>query len=286
LPAIGTTLSGIIITRDRIARLRLTVAACLAQEPPLDELVVVHDGEGDAPELETDGRVPLRRIATGGAGRAAARNAGARAARGDCLLFLDGDVLVQPSFAAAHRAAQRRRPGLVRGRIRELMAAALVNDFAAGAPGFPPLSAQTLLEGRFQPERYRQARSVLERAIEERFLGGRLELPAWLAGSGANFSIAREAWVRLGGQDERFGTTWGCEDLELSWRAVHSDLPLSYASDAVAYHLSHAQPHRWTQHARNLELFTRLHPAPEVLALGHLLGPTGSIDAYLAAIAR
>jgi len=280
------TLSGVIITHGRIDRLRLTVAGCCAQEPPLDELIIVNDaGAIDARSVTVPSRdgLPVRWIRGDGRGRAAARNAGAREAIGDLLLFLDDDVLTLPAFAASHRAAQASHPGICRGRIRELIAAAVVSDFGVGAPGFPALDERTLREGRFQPERYRQVTSLLERAVEDRFVGDQRELPAWLAASGANFSIARIDWLRLGGQDERFGTVWGCEDLELSLRAVGAGVSLSFVPDAIAYHLSHTQPDRWTQHERSLQLFAHLHPIAEVLELGVLLGPGGSTRAYLAA---
>lgn len=281
------TLSGVIITHGRIERLRLTVAGCCAQEPPLDELIIVDDaGAIDTRTVAIPSRdgLPVRWIRGNDRGRAAARNAGAREAIGDLLLFLDDDVLTLPAFAASHRAAQANRPGICRGRIRELIAAAIVSDFGVGAPGFPPLDERTLREGRFQPERYRQVTSLLERAVEDRFVGDQRELPTWLAASGANFSITRRDWLLLGGQDERFGTIWGCEDLEFSLRATRAGTPLSFVPEAAAYHLSHTQPERWIQHERSLQLFAQLHPLPEVLELERLLGPGGSSSAYLAAV--
>lgn len=281
----AATITGVVITRRRPDRLRLTLTACQAHDPPLDEIVVVDDDgtldRGDLP-AHPAGRVPLVLVAGGGRGRAAARNAGARRARGEWLLFLDDDVLTGPSFVAAHRAALQRRPGLCRGRIRELIAAALVKDWSAGAPGFPPLD-EPRLRGGFDPRGYRQMASPLERAVEARFLAGRTALPAWLAAGGANFSIPRREWERLGGQDERFGLDWGCEDLEFSLRAVRAGVPVAYVPEAPGFHLSHARPDRWRQHAKSLALFARLHPAVEVAALDRLLGPAGSIDAYVEA---
>jgi GT2 family glycosyltransferase len=281
-----STLSAIIITHGRIDRLRLAVAGCVAQAPPLEELIIVDDaGALDVPELAASDRVAPRWVRGERRGRAAARNAGARLAAGDVLLFLDDDVVIGSGFAAAHRAAQVHRPGICRGRIRELIAAAVVRDFGVGAPGFPPLDADAVLAGRFEPAHYRQLTSVLERAVEDRFLS-QAELPAWLAGCGANFSIAKRDWLRLGGQDEQFGTRWGCEDLELSLRAVCAGVSLSFVPEAVAYHLSHVQSDRWVEHAHSLALFARLHPIPEVVALGALLGPHGSTRAYLDAISE
>lgn len=96
--------------------------------------------------------------------------------------------------------------------------------------------------------------------------------------------VRRSTWADLGGQDERFGRDWGCEDLEFAYRAAKVG-PIAFAADAVGYHLAHVQPGRWGAHARTHELFLDLHPGPAVAALPCLLAPDGSLQRYRAALA-
>src|SRR5271165_1487098 len=97
----------IIKTRDEANRLRLVLASLARQTIPITarftsgtaaEVVVVNDGSTDhtADVLEESAAwLPHRTIHLDPCqGRAAATNAGARAAHGEVLLFIDGDSLV------------------------------------------------------------------------------------------------------------------------------------------------------------------------------------------------
>jgi glycosyltransferase involved in cell wall biosynthesis len=91
--------SVVVPTRGRPRALARCLAALRAQS--LDcELIVVDDAE--RPDAETR-RVALeagaRLVHTGGAGPAAARNAGARASRGRVVCFTDDDCLPDPRWA-------------------------------------------------------------------------------------------------------------------------------------------------------------------------------------------
>jgi len=104
------SVSVILRTRDEAPRLRLTLASLALEEA---EIVVVDDGSTDATAavIAEAGRtmpvVPVRHATA--QGRAAAANAGAAAATGDLLIFLDGDTLAGPGMVAAHRAAHGQR---------------------------------------------------------------------------------------------------------------------------------------------------------------------------------
>lgn len=81
---------------DRIGR---AIASCLAQSCPDFEVVVVDDGssDGTADVVDAMDDPRIRCIRQANAGASAARNAGARAARGAYLAFLDSDDEFLPS---------------------------------------------------------------------------------------------------------------------------------------------------------------------------------------------
>ena len=98
--------SVVIPTYNRAALLREAVASVLAQSYAAFELIVVDDGSTDATAafLRTARAVRLvRQDHTGMPGQA--RNAGARAARGEYLAFLDSDDLWLPHKLAVQVAA-------------------------------------------------------------------------------------------------------------------------------------------------------------------------------------
>lgn len=93
----ASTVSVIIPTWNRAAWLTPTVQSALAQTVPPMEVIVVDDGSIDD-TAEVAGRFGdrIRYLRQENAGVAAARNAGARVARGDWLGFLDCEDLWEP----------------------------------------------------------------------------------------------------------------------------------------------------------------------------------------------
>jgi glycosyltransferase involved in cell wall biosynthesis len=97
------SVSVIVPTVGRPGSLARCLAALAAQdvEAPF-EIVVVDDAPGAGRPVVAP--APARVISGGGRGAAAARNAGARAATGDVLLFLDDDVVAAPDLVRRHLA--------------------------------------------------------------------------------------------------------------------------------------------------------------------------------------
>ncbi|MGV9557735.1 glycosyltransferase family 2 protein [Streptomyces sp. NPDC003522] len=276
------TASVVVPTRDKADSLRL-VLACLARQvcPEPYEVVVVDDGctDGTADVLAAAARLPLRTVPGPRAGRAAARNAGADAARGGLLVFLDDDILLPPRALAAHlREHAGGASDCVHGPVRELPSA---RRLLATDPGeLLPDPHAVAIGGRFG----RTVANALETLVAG-MAGGELEPVApWLTCIGANTSMAHRLWRRSGGYDETFGTTWGCEDLELGLRLWSSGAGMRLAPDAPGVHLTHERPDRWEQHTVNLTRFVEKHPVPAVRALPELLGPSGSGRRYVTTV--
>jgi len=107
------TVSVVVPTHRRPALLRAALDSVLAQTRAPDEVVVVDDA-GDAAtaavvaEAASAAPLPVRLVhLPGGTGASASRNAGARAATGEVLAFLDDDDTWAPTYlAAALRCAQ------------------------------------------------------------------------------------------------------------------------------------------------------------------------------------
>lgn len=283
-----TGISVCIPTRDKAPRLALTLACLMAQrDVDAFEVIIVDDGSRDhTPDVIADaGRfLTVDCIRDFGRGRAAARNGAAERALGGTLIFLDDDILVGPRFLAAHAAAQAALPGLVHGKLREMIGVTRAVDPAQGGPGAPPLSAERLAERGFSSEGYRLAANALERAVEMAFAGEAPSPVPWLAGAGANLSLPRHAWAGVGGYDESFATAWGCEDLEFALRLSLAGIPIHFSPDAWGVHMSHERADRWEQHRINFERFVDRHPLPAVEALPLLLGTEGSPARYFDAL--
>jgi glycosyltransferase involved in cell wall biosynthesis len=261
------------------------------QDPvPGTEVIIVDDGCTDdtADVVAAAGHelvMPLRVVAGPRRGRAAARNCGATATTARRILFLDDDILAAPGLLAAHgdpaHAVPLIEPGpggarnlLVHGPLREIPRAETV---VAHAPADPYAA---VAGGGFG----RTVQNAIEQLVTGMASGRYPRVAPWLAGVGANMSVPAAAWRALGGFDEEFGSTWGCEDLEFGYRLVAAGYVPAIAADAQGFHLTHARPQRWAEHEINLDRFARLHPAAEVRSLDRLLSPRGSPDAYLKAL--
>src|ERR1700738_3042578 len=135
---IMTTASIIIRSKDEADRLRLTLTS-LAGQTETAELIVVNDGSTDHTEwtlAEAAKVIPLAAIHHESAkGRSAAANAGAARAKGDILIFLDGDTLAAPDFVACHlNAHSGPTRAIARGETFHLRGTRFFWDPEAGTP--------------------------------------------------------------------------------------------------------------------------------------------------------
>ncbi len=89
------------------------VASVRAQTEPVSEIILVDDGAPDAGLARTAQDLGLRYLRLAGGGVSAARNAGAAAAEGQWLAFLDDDDVWHPERIAAQLAVLEAHPDAI-----------------------------------------------------------------------------------------------------------------------------------------------------------------------------
>jgi len=148
--------------------------------------------------------VPLQLVHESTPGAAAARNAGAAAASGDWLIFLDNDILVEPDFVRRHYEAVTTYPGCwIVGQIVNL-----------------PAQERTP---------FGQFRKALSPYIAPEY--GVSEARTF---TGANVSMPRTDLEHLGGFDESLAIA--AEDLDLALRARHAGVQILFDPSIIGLH--------------------------------------------------
>jgi glucosyl-dolichyl phosphate glucuronosyltransferase len=115
-----------ICTFNRAESLRLTLDSLVAMEVPSDlpwELLIVNNNSTDHTDDvigEYVGRLPIRREFESRGGKSNALNRAIDVAKGDYIVWIDDDVLVDPGLLTAYAAAFRRWPeaAVFGGRIK------------------------------------------------------------------------------------------------------------------------------------------------------------------------
>lgn len=203
-------ISVIVPTRSRRESLhRLLRALHDDRSAPPFEIVVVDDGSTDdtvasLQPLQT--RHAITVVNSGGAGPAAARNAGAHAARGTLLLFLDDDVEPNAGTLAAHARFHENR-----------------DDFV-GVGDLPPLVESVGFFGMVLRGWWEMMLASIQQP------GHRFEFKNLLTG---HVSIRRAQFLRLGGFDPHLRCH---EDWEFGYRALKGGLQMRFVPGAVAWH--------------------------------------------------
>lgn len=235
-------ISVVIATYNRRATLARTLATVFSQDLPAHEyeVVVVVDGSTDGTVEMLRGLRPactLRLVTQANRGQAAARNAGAKAALGEQILFLDDDMLCSPLLLRHHIAARGDSDSVV------------VFGPVPVAPESPATLTTDLVREYTDSLLDRLARQDAPRFPDDTMVC-------------SNTSLARSTLMAAGGFDERFFRWF--EDIELGQRLLQTGVRFLYQPSAVAYHLhvksARALVENQVWNGRSQVLLCRTHP--------------------------
>ncbi|MEO6835097.1 MAG: glycosyltransferase [Candidatus Tumulicola sp.] len=233
-------ISVVIPTYNRLDTLAHVIPTLLAQDVPHErfELLVCDsnstDGTAEFLAAASAEHPNVRHLPGPYSGRAAARNAGIRAARSDIILFNDSDILASPDLLSRHLDRHRERRGIAvvgwEVQVKNL------EDYA---------------RKRDRPD----DRGHLHPAARQRL--------SWLYFLTGNASVRRDDLLRAGCFDESF-TGYGHEDLELGYRLEKAGLEIVYEPRAVNYHCQDVahddQKEKMKLAGRSTVRFYRKHP--------------------------
>ncbi len=206
------------------------------------EVIVVVDGstDGSAEALSAlPLSVPLRVISQPNAGAAAARNAGARAAQGEIVLFLDDDMIVEADLLLEHE------------KVYAAGADAVIGDIPIH-PDSPPTLVSAGVERWTRRRRERLSRTDHKLQIGDLLTG--------------QLSVRHSVFDALGGFDASFNAdgSFGAEDSDFGFRLIRSGADVRYSPDAVAHQLYVVTPaqhlRQWRQGGRADAQLAAKHP--------------------------
>jgi GT2 family glycosyltransferase len=216
----------------------------LAQQTQLPvELIVavMQDDEYDLPAAP----FPVRqmRIATGtGLPLATARNAAAKAARGEVLVFLDMDCIPTPTLVADYAAALGELDGLLMGEVMYLPGGATSGQDGTGDWSYDGFAAVAVRHS----DRQGPPAAGIERCTDYRCF--------W----SLNFAMRRDTFMATGGFDERY-VGYGGEDTDFGKGVAEAGIPIAWIRGGLAYHQYHPHHmppvHHLDSVVRNAELF-------------------------------
>lgn len=209
---VSYTISVVVPSCERRTSVERLLRSLSLQRLPSDtfEVIVALNGadDGTAAMISTL-RMPyaVRYVWQNVRSRAAACNAGSRAATGELLVFLDDDMEPVPEFLRAHLTAHRARPR------RGVVGAApiLYDDASSPIVVYRGRGFDRKLQGLAAAGSYLRFNQVYT----------------------GNFSIRRDLFLEVGGFDEDF-QLYGYEDYELVHRLLKIGVDFAYSSEARA----------------------------------------------------
>ena len=236
------SISVIICTRDRPVFLRECLRSMERLSDRPEEILVVDNASQTSETREVVREFPeLRYVFEARPGLDVARNTGLSQSSGEIIAFTDDDVVVHPDWI------KRLRQGFAEPSVWAVTGPALPAALATEAQvafetfwsfdrGYQPIL--------FTPEFARQTCSK--------------GTPAWMVGAGANMAFRRQAFLLLGGFDERLdvGAAGGGGDSELWYNLLSHGKSCRYEPSAVVFHSHRSQ---WRSLERQIFRYMRGH---------------------------
>lgn len=227
--------------RDRVLQ-ALDALQHQSVPPERYEVVVIVDGSTDdtaqaLAQLQLD--CPWRWVRQENQGLAGARNAAARLAQHEVLIFIDDDELAAAGLVGAHLDAQERHGDV------------LVQGFYPAAAGYLRTGASLLYD-----HILRESLLTLQEPNS----------PSQWAIWGGNISLRRDTFTRLGGFDQQTFREYGGEDTDFGLRLAALGIPFVVEPRALAHHFQMVSYPGYRRKAfyegRSLQLLARKHGVP------------------------
>jgi glycosyltransferase involved in cell wall biosynthesis len=238
----SANISVIITTYNRPDALTAVVEACFAQDDQGFEIIIADDGSGHNTQqavaaLQARSPVPLRHVWQEDLGFRAARvrNLGTLDAKGDYIIFLDGDCVPQRNFISQHRKLAQRGHLVQGSRI-------LLDERATARVLAQHLDLQRLGAGdKLAWRRNGALNKVLPLLLTLPDVGRTSRRFTWRRIKSCNLAVWRSDLELVNGFDESF-LGWGHEDSDLVVRLFNAGVMRkdgAYATEV--FHLWHKE---------------------------------------------
>lgn len=214
-------------TYNRLRRLQHVISALEQQQFPRDdyEVIIVSDGSSDGTDdylknLRSD--MSVRSFFQQNQGPATARNRGVDEARGEYVVFIDDDVVAEPSLLAEHMRTHH----------------AAARDIVVVGPLMSPegfdMTPWVRWEQAMLMKQYRALEAGAWKPTPRQFYTG-------------NASLRRSHIVAAGGFDKSYRRA---EDVELAYRLAKRGLDFVFNLQAVGLHYAERSFRSWLEMAR------------------------------------
>lgn len=240
------TISVVITTYNRPEALEAVVRACFMQNDKNFEIIIADDGstantQACVERLAVVAPMSIQHVWQPDQGfRAAmARNRGTLAARGEYIVFLDGDCIPQRDFIARHRALSQ--PGCLVSGSRILMSERLTRRVLDEHVDIAGAGAAAKLRWRLAGDLNKTLQPLGLRWPD---LGRTKRTFSWRRIKSCNLGVWRSDLERVNGFDESF-VGWGYEDSDLVLRLFHTGVARKDGAFATeVFHLWHREAQR------------------------------------------
>ena len=211
----------VICTRDRPDELERCLASFSTQTRRPDQILVVDNASKDERTMQVARRAGVDYVREDRPGLDVARNTGAKAAKGDVVVYTDDDVVITPNW------------------LEQLIMAFDADDVMAVTGLVLPAELET--EAQYIFEKYWGfGRGYVRIDFGEAFFNRyrKQGCPAWEVGAGANMAFRKRIFDEIGLFDERLDVgAAGCSgDSEFWYRILHHGGTCRYDPSAVVFH--------------------------------------------------